>query len=110
MKHAFRNALIPVITVVSLSLPGIISGSILVEQVFSYPGMGQLFFRATGGCVGSATPGFESPCPPFGAPPDPVLSLGLVFVMVIIVSMASMLADILYVASDPRIDPGKQAK
>src|SRR5205814_6645256 len=44
LKHALRNALIPVITIVTLSLPFLVSGAIVTETVYTYPGMGKLFF------------------------------------------------------------------
>ncbi|MCP4715238.1 MAG: ABC transporter permease [Deltaproteobacteria bacterium] len=45
-KHALRNALLPIITILGLSIPGLISGSIIFEQIFGIPGMGQLSFQA----------------------------------------------------------------
>ncbi len=110
MKHALRNALIPIITIVSLSLPTIISGSIIVEQVYSYPGMGQLFFKAMGGCVGSVNTSIDVHCTPFTYVPNPAIALGLLLVMTVLVALSSMLADILYVASDPRIDLSNKGK
>ncbi len=107
-RHAFRNALVPLITVVGLSLPAVISGSMIIEQVFSYPGMGQLFFKAVGGCVGSVNTSLEVHCTPFSYVPNPAITLGLLLVMVVIVALSSMLADILYVAADPRINLGKR--
>ena len=48
-KHVMRNALIPVITLIGLSLPGIIAGAVVTEFVFNYPGMGLLFIQAAEG-------------------------------------------------------------
>ncbi|MDR2076558.1 MAG: ABC transporter permease [Desulfovibrio sp.] len=45
-RHALRNALLPVITLLGLSLPGLIGGSVIIESIFSLPGMGQLFYTA----------------------------------------------------------------
>ena len=42
-KHALRNALLPLITLIGLSVPGLIGGSVILESVFGIPGMGQLF-------------------------------------------------------------------
>jgi peptide/nickel transport system permease protein len=109
IKHALRNALIPLITVIGLLLPAIISGSMIIERVFSYPGMGLLFFNSIGGCTGNPSPQSETFCPPFGgAVPDFTNSLGLMVIMVVIVAIASMLIDILYVAADPRISLDKR--
>ena len=45
-KHAFRNALIPIVTLLGLSVPGLIGGSVIFESIYSIPGMGQLFYQA----------------------------------------------------------------
>lgn len=45
-KHALRNALLPVITLLGLSIPGLIGGSVIIESIFSLPGLGQLFYAA----------------------------------------------------------------
>src|SRR5207249_2917115 len=45
-KHALRNALLPIVTVLGLSLPGLIGGSVIVESIFAIPGMGQLMVQA----------------------------------------------------------------
>ena len=46
VNHAFRNTLIPFVTMLGLTLPGLLSGSVILEEVFSWPGMGKLFFAA----------------------------------------------------------------
>src|SRR4029077_20530294 len=43
-KHAFRNALLPLITVLGLVLPGLLSGSVIIERIFAWPGLGRLYF------------------------------------------------------------------
>jgi len=48
-SHALRNALLPVITLLGLSVPGLIGGSVIIEQIFSLPGLGQLFYQAVMG-------------------------------------------------------------
>ena len=48
LKHAVRNALIPIITIVVFQLPGIFGGATLTETVFAYPGIGRLYFDALG--------------------------------------------------------------
>ncbi|HEX8217580.1 MAG TPA: ABC transporter permease [Chloroflexia bacterium] len=107
-KHALRNALIPLVTAIGLMVPLLVSGAILVETVFGYPGLGQLFFRSVGGCL-AAPENYERVCSPFGEPGallpmDFPLALGLTVLMVLVVAFANMFADIMYVYADPRID------
>jgi peptide/nickel transport system permease protein len=45
-KHAFRNALLPIVTVVGLALPGLLGGSVMVEGVFGWPGLGTIFLQS----------------------------------------------------------------
>ncbi len=82
--HVLRNALLPVITLVGLSLPGILSGALVTESLFNYPGMGLLFWNA------AQTDDF------------PVM-LGTVIVVAVAVVLGSLLADLLYAMADPRI-------
>jgi peptide/nickel transport system permease protein len=84
LRHALRNALIPVITIVTLSLPGLASGAIVTETVFSYAGMGKLFI--------DALIQFDLPI---------VMAFLMIITTLIIVS--NILADVLYAVSDPRI-------
>jgi peptide/nickel transport system permease protein len=83
-KHAFRNALIPIITIVVFTIPGIFSGAILTETIFSYPGIGRLFFGA------------------LGASDWPIVMV-ILFISAILVVVATLLGDILYTIVDPRI-------
>jgi peptide/nickel transport system permease protein len=83
-RHVLRNALIPVITLIGLSIPGILSGAVITEFVFNYPGMGLLFVNA------AVTDDF------------PVL-LGVVVVVGVATVIGSLIADILYAVADPRI-------
>ena len=48
VHHAFRNTLIPLVTLIGLTLPGLLGGAVILEQIFNWPGMGQLFFAAIG--------------------------------------------------------------
>jgi peptide/nickel transport system permease protein len=82
--HAFRNALIPIITLVGLSVPAIVSGAVIVEDLFNYPGMGLLVVQAASNT-------------------DVPLVLGTTIVATVATVMGSLLADILYVIVDPRI-------
>ena len=45
-KHVFRNALIPLVTVIALSLPNLLGGTVIIEQIFAWPGMGKTMFDA----------------------------------------------------------------
>lgn len=83
-KHALRNAMIPVITVLGLSLPYLFSGAILTEAVFSWPGMGTLQLIAV-----SAR--------------DYPLIMGICMFLAIMVILGNLLADIFYAVADPRI-------
>jgi peptide/nickel transport system permease protein len=105
-RHAFRNALIPLITALGLMVPLLISGAILVETVFAYPGLGQLFFRAVGGCLAEPQT-YERLCggtPGALKPMDYPMTLALTLLMVVAVAFSNMLADILYTYADPRIN------
>jgi peptide/nickel transport system permease protein len=84
LKHALRNALLPVITNIALSLPFLFSGAVVTEQIFSWPGMGQLFFQAL-------------------SVYDYPLLMGIVFVAACLIIFANLLADIGYALADPRI-------
>jgi peptide/nickel transport system permease protein len=102
-KHALRNALIPLITVVGLLLPAIISGATIVEQVFSYEGLGQLYYRALGGSLTTSGLSDTMP-PPIGGPIDVPLALSLTVLLVIVVALANVVTDVLYSLADPRVD------
>jgi peptide/nickel transport system permease protein len=99
-KHAFRNALLPTITVVGLALPGISSGTLVVEYAFAYQGLGHLTFTALGGCV----PTDDRPCEGgtgFTIDFGPLVIM--LVLLVAVVSLANMLADIMYMMADPRV-------
>ncbi len=83
-KHAFRNALIPLITIVTLQLSTLFGGAVLTETVFAYPGMGQLYFQAI----------------TFS---DWPLVMGYLLVLAILVVLSNLFADVAYVLVDPRI-------
>jgi peptide/nickel transport system permease protein len=88
--HALRNALIPILTLIGLSLPAIASGALITETVFNYPGMGLL-------TVTSA------------ASDDIPTILGATLVITIFTVIGSLLADILYAIADPRIRLGSSS-
>src|SRR5918999_2568829 len=84
MKHAFRNALVPLVTVVALGLPALLGGAIVTETVFSLDGMGLYFINA----LGTA---------------DPYPVMGWLMVTATLIITFNLVADILYGVLDPRI-------
>lgn len=83
-RHAFRNALIPIITIVALSLPELIGGAVVTEQVFTWPGMGQSLVDGVGNR-------------------DFYLIMGITLVLAFVVLLANLIADVAYGFADPRI-------
>jgi peptide/nickel transport system permease protein len=83
-RHAFRNALIPLVTLITMNIPLIFSGALITEQVFAWPGMGRLF-------VDHANRG------------DYPVLMGLVLTVSVLVIVFNLVADIAYAAIDPRI-------
>ena len=83
-KHAMRNALIPVITLLGLTLPFLVGGAVLIETIFAWPGMGRLIITAI----------FQRDYP---------VVLATAFVSSIMVILGSLIADILYSVVDPRV-------
>jgi peptide/nickel transport system permease protein len=83
-RHALRNALIPLITVVAIDFGSIAGGAAVTENVFSWPGMGELFFNS------------------LDSRDYPVL-LAMLILGAVFVIAANLLADILYAVIDPRI-------
>ena len=86
-KHALRNALLPIVTLMGLSLPFLFSGSVLVEIIFAWPGMGRLIVGAI----------FSQDTP---------LIIACFFVFTLMVVAGNLLADVLYSIVDPRIRLG----
>ncbi len=82
--HAFRNTLIPFVTLVGLTMPGLLSGSVILEQIFAWPGMGRLFFEAI-------------------SERDYPTIMGLVLMFSVLTLVGQLLADILYAVVDPRV-------
>jgi peptide/nickel transport system permease protein len=83
-RHALRNALLPVITILGLSVPGLIGGSVIFETIFAIPGMGQLFYMAV------------------MARDYPVV-MGILFSGAVLTLLGNLLADVSYALADPRI-------
>ena len=86
-KHALRNALLPVITILGLSVPGLIGGSVIFESIFAIPGMGQLFYGAV-------------------MARDYPLVMGELVIGAVLTLVGNMLADVGYALVDPRIRAG----
>src|SRR5207248_4241597 len=83
-RHAFRNALIPLITLLGLVIPYLISGSVIVEQIFQWDGVGHLYFQSI-------------------LSRDYPTVLGLTVATAVATLFASLFADVLYAFADPRI-------
>lgn len=84
VHHAFRNTMIPFVTLVGLTLPALVSGAIILEQIFNWPGMGQLFFDSI-------------------RQRDYETIMGLTLMFSVLTLAGQLLADILYAVVDPRI-------
>jgi len=83
-RHAFRNTLIPLVTLLGLSLPGLIGGSVIIEQIFTWPGMGRLFFESI-------------------RERDYPTIMGLTLMFSVLTLLGQLLADLLYCVVDPRV-------
>jgi peptide/nickel transport system permease protein len=84
VRHAFRNTLIPLVTLLGLSLPALIGGSVIIEQIFTWPGMGRLFFESI-------------------RERDYPTIMGLTFMFSLLTLAGQLLADLLYGLVDPRV-------
>jgi peptide/nickel transport system permease protein len=82
--HAFRNTLIPLVTLMGLTLPNLLGGAVILEQIFSWPGMGRLYFEAIG-------------------QRDYETIMGLTLMISLLTLAGQLLADILYAVVDPRV-------
>jgi peptide/nickel transport system permease protein len=83
-RHALRNALIPIITLLGLALPGIVGGAVITETIFNFPGMGFLTYQAA-------------------TQFDVYIVVGTTIVATVATVVGSLLADLLYAVVDPRI-------
>jgi peptide/nickel transport system permease protein len=84
MKHAFRNALLPIITLLGFIIPSLVGGAAITETIFSWPGIGRIAISAS----------FNRDYP---------LIMGNLMIASVMVIVGSMIADILYAVADPRI-------
>ena len=83
-KHALRNALTPIITIMGLDLPSFFAGAIITERIFAWPGMGRLFIDSVGNR-------------------DYQILMGITMITAVLVLLGNLLADILYSLMDPRV-------
>ncbi len=83
-KHALKNALLPIITLMGLAVPGLIGGSVIFENIFGIPGMGQLFYMSV-------------------MTRDYPLVMGILTIGAILTLFGNLIADIGYMLADPRI-------
>jgi peptide/nickel transport system permease protein len=79
-----KNALIPVVTVIALSLPSLLAGAIVTENIFAWPGMGRLFINAL-------------------TQSDLALLMGYLLLVAFLVVFSNLLADVVYAWLDPRV-------
>ena len=84
MKHALKNALTPVVTVVGMSIPSIVGGAVVTEQVFGWPGIGSLMVTAINGR-------------------DYTLIMGTTIFLATLIILMNVVVDIVYKLVDPRI-------
>jgi peptide/nickel transport system permease protein len=84
LRYAIRNALLPQLTALALALGNIVSGAVLVEVIFQYPGVGTLLYQA----IRSS---------------DFYVIQGVVFFIIVAIGLATLMLDVIYPALDPRI-------
>ncbi len=83
-RHVFRNALLPIVTIIGLSIPQLVAGALFTETIYSWPGMGSLFVDAV-------------------AARDYPMVMGIMLVTAIVVLVANLMTDLAYAVFDPRI-------
>ncbi len=84
MKHALRNAMIPIVTIYGMSLPFLLGGATIIETIFAWPGMGRMTVSAVGGR-------------------DYPIIMATVMIAAVLTVLGNLLADITYAAVDPRV-------
>ena len=87
LRHAFRNALIPIVTVIGLTLPDLVAGAVITESLFGWPGMGQMAVKAA-------------------SSRDPALLMGVILVVSSAVLISNLVVDVTYGVVDPRVRLG----
>jgi peptide/nickel transport system permease protein len=83
-RHAMRNAILPVVTIIGLSVPSLVAGALFTESIYSWPGMGSLFVDAI-------------------AARDYPMVMGVMLVSAVVVLAANLVTDLTYAVADPRI-------
>ena len=83
-RHLLRNACLPMITLIGLSIPALLAGNLLIEVLFNYPGLGLLFYNALGNA-------------------DYNILLGYTILVGMLTVLGNLIADIAITAADPRI-------
>lgn len=89
-RHALRNALLPIITILGLSVPGLLGGSVIFETIFAIPGLGRLYYDAV-------------------MARDLMTVMGLLTISAILTLLGNLLADVAYASTDPRIRVGSRS-
>src|SRR5262245_26670871 len=84
MRHAFRNAILPLITLIGLTIPNLFGGAVIIEAIFGWPGIGSFAINAAGNR-------------------DYTVVMGTVLFISLVTVLSNLLADICYVIADPRI-------
>jgi len=83
-RHALRNALLPVITIIGLRLPSLFGGAIVIETIFNWPGMGRLYLE------GVTTRDYN-------------LIMGMVLISALVIVVSNLITDLTYAVADPRV-------
>jgi peptide/nickel transport system permease protein len=83
-RHAFRNALLPVVTIIGAFLPNLLGGAVFIESIFGWPGLGRLFLEGVG-------------------QRDYPLIMGMTLILAILILIANLITDVVYAFVDPRI-------
>ena len=91
IRHALKPSLIPVVTIMGLQVGGVLAGTLVIEQVFTWPGVGRALVRAV-------------------RERDYVMMQGITLLLVIIFLVVNLITDLLYVGLDPRIRLGGKAE
>ncbi len=86
-RHALRNALLPVVTIIGASVPGLVGGAVFIESIFSWPGMGRLYLDS-----------IEAR--------DYPMIMGMTLMLAVVILLANLLTDLAYAVVDPRIRYG----
>jgi len=84
LKHALKNSLLPLVTIIGLDIPGLFGGAIITETIFSWPGMGRLFFNS----IDRA---------------DYAVMMGILMLSATLIVIFGIVTDIVYGFLDPRI-------